>query len=103
MRLLAAHRLTDLHERGFDKAAVYDPPGVGGTHVFFVLPHGDSPEAYGLPKEPAVSAVLQVWRSTFARGLGVFTMFAVLAAGILHYARYGPLEVPPDEAPGKEE
>jgi formate dehydrogenase iron-sulfur subunit len=102
LRLLAEHRLVDLRERGLTQAAVYDPPGVRGTHVFFVLPHGDRPEAYGLPRDPAVSAVVQVWRSTFARGLGVFTMFAVLGAGILHYMRYGPLEVPADEPEGKE-
>ena len=102
LRALAEERLTDLRERGFDRAAIYDPPGVGGTHVFFVLPHGDRPEAYGLPKDPAVSPVLQLWRSAFARGLGVFTMFAVLAAGVLHYARYGPLEVPDEDKPGKE-
>src|SRR5512135_2543922 len=38
---LAHHRLDDLHTRGFTQAAVYDPSGVDGTHVFFVLPHGD--------------------------------------------------------------
>jgi hypothetical protein len=47
-----------------------------------------------------VSPLVELWRSTFARGLGVFTMFAVLGAGILHYMRHGPLEVPGD---GKEE
>ena len=52
MKELANHRLVDLHERGLGKAAVYDPPGVGGTHVFYVLPHGDRPEAYGLPRDP---------------------------------------------------
>jgi hypothetical protein len=26
----------------------------------------------------------------------------VLATGLLHYARYGPLEVPDDDEPGKE-
>jgi len=91
---LAHHRLADLNERGFAHAAVYNPPGVSGTHVFFVLPHGDRPEAYGLPEDPAVSPVVRLWRSGPARGLGVFTMFAVLAAGILHYMRNGPLEVP---------
>jgi cbb3-type cytochrome oxidase subunit 3 len=35
-----------------------------------------------------------------ARALGVATMFGVLVAGILHYMRYGPLEVP-DETEGK--
>ena len=91
---LAHHRLEDLNERGFKAAAVYDPVGVQGTHVFFVLPHGDRPEAYGLPRNPRVSPVVALWRSGFGRGVGVFTMFAVLVAGILHYMRHGPLEVP---------
>jgi formate dehydrogenase iron-sulfur subunit len=104
MRLMAEHRLVDLNERGFERAAVYDPPGLSGTHVFFVLPHGDRPEAYGLPKDPVVSPVVTLWRSTFARGVGFFTMFAVLVAGILHYMTYGPLEVPAesDATRGKE-
>jgi len=91
---LGHHRLADLNERGFKKAVVYDPPGVDGTHVFFVLPHGDRPESYGLPKDPAVSSLVALWRSGLARTAGVFTMFAVLVAGILHYMRHGPLEVP---------
>src|SRR5512136_1035324 len=93
----ARHRLADLNERGFVKAAVYDPPGVEGTHVFFVLPHGDQPEAYGLPKDPRVSPVVELWRSGFARSVGVVTMFSVLVAGILHYMRHGPLEVPEEK------
>ena len=97
MRAMARHRLEDLNERGFSQAAIYDPPGVSGTHVLYVLPHGDRPDAYGLPKNPTVSPIVELWRSTFARGLGVFTMFAVLAAGILHYMRHGPLEVPGDK------
>ena len=91
---LAHHRLADLNERGFKKAVVYDPPGVDGTHVFFVLPHGDRPESYGLPEDPTVSSLVVLWRSGLARTAGVFTMFAVLVAGILHYMRHGPLEVP---------
>jgi len=92
----AEHRLEDLRERGFARAAVYDPKGVGGTHVVFVLPHGDRPEAYGLPANPQVGPLLNIWRSGVARAAGVATMFAVLAAGILHYMRHGPLEVPPE-------
>jgi formate dehydrogenase iron-sulfur subunit len=94
---LARHRLEDLHERGFAHAAVYDPKGVNGTHVFFVLPHGDRPEAYGLPRDPRVSPVVDLWRSGFARSVGVFTMFSVVVAGILHYLRHGPLEVPDEK------
>jgi len=97
MLFQAEHRLEDLHERGFAKAAVYDPKGVGGTHVVLVLPHGDRPEAYGLPRDPQVGPVLSLWRSGLARAAGVATMFAVLVAGVLHYMRHGPLEVPPDQ------
>ena len=91
---LAHHRLGDLRERGFAHAAVYDPQGVEGTHVVYVLPHGDRPEAYGLPQDPRVSPIVDLWRSSFARSVGVLTMFSVLVAGILHYMRHGPLEVP---------
>jgi formate dehydrogenase iron-sulfur subunit len=98
---MARHRLEDLNERGLKRAAVYDPPGVDGTHVFFVLPHGDRPEAYGLPRNPAVSPLVVLWRSGLARTAGVFTMFAVLVAGILHYMRHGPLEVPEEKEEGE--
>jgi formate dehydrogenase iron-sulfur subunit len=90
-------RLADLAERGFKNAAVYDPKGVGGTHVVFVLPHGDKPELYGLPREPSVSPLVSLWRSTFARTVGVVTMVGVAVAGILHYMRHGPLEVPDEK------
>ena len=98
---LAHHRLADLNERGFKKAVVYDPPGVDGTHVFFVLPHGDRPESYGLPKDPTVSPLVVLWRSGLARTAGVVTMFAVLVAGVLHYMRHGPLEVPGEKEEDK--
>jgi formate dehydrogenase iron-sulfur subunit len=94
---LAEHRLEDLRSRGFEKAAVYDPAGVGGTHVMFVLPHGDKPEKYGLPANPEVSPFLRLWRSAGSRALGVVTMLGVLLAGFLHYLRNGPLEVPGEE------
>ena len=48
---LADERIQRAKERGFEKAAVYDPAGVGGTHVVYVLPHGD-PELYRLPAKP---------------------------------------------------
>ncbi len=102
MRFAAEERLPDLRERGFAHAAVYDPPGVGGTHVLYVLPHGDRPEAYGLPRDPRLGGVLRLWRSGTARTAGVVTLFSVLVAGILHYMRRGPLEVPPERPGGKE-
>jgi formate dehydrogenase iron-sulfur subunit len=93
----AQGRLADLAERGYKSAAVYDPKGVGGTHVVFVLPNGDRPELYGLPREPSVSPLVGLWRSAFARTVGVVTMVGVAVAGILHYMRHGPLEVPEEK------
>jgi formate dehydrogenase iron-sulfur subunit len=99
MLFLAKERVTELGERGFDKASIYDPSGVGGTHVVYVLPHGD-PELYRLPAKPEVSPLVALWRSTLARTLGVVTMVSVVVAGIFHYMKVGPLEV--DEHDEKE-
>ncbi len=97
---LAQERIGELKERGLAQAAVYDPAGVGGTHVVYVLPHGD-PELYRLPAKARVSPLVAIWRSGVAKTLGVVTMFSVVVAGIFHYMKVGPIEVPEDE--GKEE
>src|SRR5690554_3074507 len=39
-------RIIDLKSRGFENAGLYDPAGVGGTHVMYVLHHADRPELY---------------------------------------------------------
>jgi formate dehydrogenase iron-sulfur subunit len=92
MKDLAAERVTELKERGFDKAAIYDPAGVGGTHVVFVLPHGD-PGLYRLPVKAEISPLVAFWRGGVAKTLGVLTMLAVVVGGIFHYMKVGPIEV----------
>src|SRR5258706_14233314 len=54
MKELAETRATQLRDQsGFANAGVYDPAGVGGTHVIYVLHDATNPEAYGwLPKNP---------------------------------------------------
>ncbi len=89
---LARERVAELGERGFAKASIYDPSGVGGTHVMYVLPHGE-PELYRLPARPEVSPLVALWRSGVAKTLGVLTMVAVVVGGIFHYMKVGPLEV----------
>jgi formate dehydrogenase iron-sulfur subunit len=96
MKFLAEERIHELKERGFEKASVYDPAGVGGTHVMYVLPHGD-PELYRLPKDPHVSPLVALWRSGISKTLGLFTMIAVVVAGFFHYMKVGPLEVDEDQ------
>ncbi|HEX9242896.1 MAG TPA: formate dehydrogenase subunit beta [Anaeromyxobacter sp.] len=88
----AQERIAELKERGFEKASIYDPSGVGGTHVVYVLPHGD-PGLYRLPEKAEISPLVAVWRSGVARALGVVTMAAVVVAGFFHYMKVGPLEV----------
>jgi formate dehydrogenase iron-sulfur subunit len=92
MRDLAAERVQELKQRGYQQVAIYDPDGVGGTHVMFVLPHGD-PARYRLPRDPEVSPVVALWRSGVAKSLGVVTMVSVVLAGLFHYMKVGPFEV----------
>ena len=58
MTALAETRARQLREHsGYTKAGVYDPPGVGGTSVIYVLHDATNPEAYGgLPKQSARTA-----------------------------------------------
>jgi len=59
----AQTRLTDLKSRGFRNAGIYDPPGVGGTHVMYVLHHADQPQLYAnLPQNPRISQVVELWK-----------------------------------------
>jgi formate dehydrogenase iron-sulfur subunit len=92
MKQHAAERIEDLKSRGFDNAGLYDPPGVGGTHVMYVLHHADKPELYSdLPKDPKISATVGLWKG-IAKPLGVLAILATAAAGFLHYVGIGPNE-----------
>jgi formate dehydrogenase iron-sulfur subunit len=90
---LANERIADLQSRGFANAGLYDPPGVGGTHVMYVLHHADKPEVYSnLPKDPKISPLVDLWKGvTKYAGLGAIGAFAVL--GFLHYVVSGPNRV----------
>ena len=86
----AAERIVDLKSRGFDNAGLYDPPGVGGTHVMYVLHHADDPMRYaGLPKDPRISPAVGLWKGA-AKPLGLFAIIATALAGFFHYIRTGP-------------
>ena len=53
-----------LKANGFDKAALYNPRGVGGTGYIYVLPHGDKTEMYGqlpqVPSSPNLDELLKI-------------------------------------------
>ncbi|MBO9645343.1 MAG: formate dehydrogenase subunit beta [Pseudacidovorax sp.] len=97
MHEYAAERLVDLKERGYANAGVYDPQGVGGTHVMYVLQHADQPELYhGLPSNPSISPLVSVWKG-LSKPLAAFAMLGAVVAGFFHYVRVGPLETGDDE------
>jgi formate dehydrogenase iron-sulfur subunit len=90
----AAERVDDLKSRGYEHAGIYDPAGVGGTHVMYVLHHADQPELYqGLPTNPKISPLVQVWKGG-AKIFGLAAMGLAAAASFLHYITVGPNEVP---------
>ncbi len=89
-----ARRVSDLKERGIAQAALYDPPGVGGTHVIYVLPRGDRPDLYGLPVDPKISPWVSVWKGVTKPLLSIGLGLAVLGA-FFHYVTRGPKEEEP--------
>jgi formate dehydrogenase beta subunit len=90
MKEYAAERVSDLKERGFAQAGLYDPQGVGGTHVMYVLHHADRPELYhGLPKNPAISTVVELWKGLL-KPLATIGIAAAGLFGFFHYITVGP-------------
>jgi len=88
----ADDRIADLKSRGFDKAGLYDPAGVGGTHVMYVLHHADKPELYSdLPANPEISPMVAIWKGV-AKPFGMAVMALGVLAGFFHYIRKGPVE-----------
>ena len=86
----AAERVVDLKERGYAGAGIYDPAGVGGTHVMYVLKHADKPEIYaGLPANPSISPLVGIWKSAL-KPLALLAMGASALAGFFHYVKMGP-------------
>jgi formate dehydrogenase iron-sulfur subunit len=97
MKEWAAERIVDLKSRGFENAGLYDPPGVGGTHVMYVLHHADRPSLYaGLPDKPRISAFVEVWKGLVKPVALAGIAFAVIA-GFLHWVVAGPQEVQPED------
>ncbi|MBV7535462.1 formate dehydrogenase subunit beta [Duganella sp. sic0402] len=93
----AEERIEDLKSRGYQNAGLYDPAGVGGTHVMYVLHHADQPTLYhGLKKDPSISATVGLWKG-LTKPLALAGMAVTALAGWFHYSRVGPNEVSKEE------
>jgi len=92
---LAEKKVEGLQGRGFENATLYDPAGVGGTHMMYVVPHGDQLDEYDLPSDPTAApgalAALGGLRQLGASALGLG-----LLATALHYLGFGPQEPEPE-------
>jgi len=104
MKHHAEERIVDLKERGFQNAGLYDPAGVGGTHVMYVLHHADRPSLYhGLPDNPRISPMVQVWKG-IAKPIALAGMALAAIGAFFHYVRNGPNVVTAeDEAAARDE
>jgi formate dehydrogenase iron-sulfur subunit len=90
---LANKRVTQLkRETSHKNAGVYDPQGVDGTHVIYVLHDQDKPEQYSLPKDPTVPFFVKMWKGPL-KWLGGIGMAAGVLGVFMHYIRFGPKEV----------
>ncbi len=103
MKALGESRAQQLRDQsGFAHAGVYDPAGVGGTSVMYVLHDINNTEYYGgLPANPRVPLSVRLWKGPL-KWLGNLAMIGGLIGVTLHYLRFGPKTVPPakGDAPG---
>ncbi|RYF26313.1 MAG: formate dehydrogenase subunit beta [Comamonadaceae bacterium] len=96
MKDQAAERIEDLKERGFDQAGLYDPAGVGGTHVMYVLHHADTPSIYhGLPNDPKISPMVSLWKGV-SKPLAMAALGMAAVGSLFHYITKGPNDVSKD-------
>jgi formate dehydrogenase iron-sulfur subunit len=95
---VANRRVGQLQANGFPDAAVYDPPGVGGTGVVTVLAFGSQPELYGLPRDPVVPLSVQLWKGPL-KWVGNLAIVGGVFAAAVHYVRYGRKTVA--DSPGR--
>ena len=84
MKAHATERIQDLKSRGYENAGLYDPEGVGGTHVMYVLHHADKPSLYAnLPDEPRISPLVETWKGA-TKSIGLAAMGLAAAGALLH-------------------
>jgi formate dehydrogenase iron-sulfur subunit len=99
----AGERVDELKSRGFENAGLYDPPGVGGTHVMYVLQHADKPTIYSnLPDNPTISRFVRFWKGLI-KPVALAGVAMAAAAAFMHWITVGPNKVDEqDERDGEE-
>jgi formate dehydrogenase iron-sulfur subunit len=89
---LAETRSDFLRSRGYDNAGIYNPEGVDGTHVIYVLQHADKPQIYNdLPEDPRISPMVSAWKGV-GKPLASAAIGLAALTGFFHYVTAGPKE-----------
>jgi formate dehydrogenase iron-sulfur subunit len=98
MLAYGATKVEKLHGRGFEEAMLYDPSGVGGLHMMYVVPRGNMLGDYGLPENPEVKATFSfIGGMRNLRKLGsAATWLGLIGAG-LYWLRTGRVAPPAEE------
>ena len=85
----AESRAAELRADGNAQAGVYNPAGVGGTHVMYVLSDATRPQEYGLPKDPKLPWTVTLWKGPLKK-IGTLVLLGGILGTFFHYLRFGP-------------
>lgn len=96
----ANQRVAALQAKGHKKAGIYNPQGVGGTHVIYVLHDITDPERYDLPKDPKISETVKLWKDDL-KPLAAAGLVGTLALAAIHRVTVGRSRVAEDEGDEK--
>ena len=89
MKDYADKRIADLRNAASTRPGLYDPAGVGGTHVMYVLHHADQPKLYAnLPDQSGISPLVSLWKGRQA--LATLALAGVALGSLFHYVTKGP-------------
>ncbi len=89
---IADARTEVLRADGKTNAGVYNPAGVGGTNVLYVLADATRPEDYGLPSDPSIPWQVRLWKRPL-KWVGNTIFAGVILGAFLHFLRYGPKRI----------
>jgi formate dehydrogenase iron-sulfur subunit len=97
MLIYGEEKVAKLRGRGFDDALLYDPEGVGGLHMMYVVPRGGMLDEYGLPEDPTVKAASFFPVMSGLRKLGSLSMWAGIVGTAIFFLRSGRHPVPDED------
>ena len=97
MLIYGEEKVGKLKARGFDDAMLYNPEGVGGLHMMYVVPRGEMLDEYGLPDDPTVKSASFFPVMSGLRKLGSLSMWAGLLGTAIFFLKTGRRETPAED------